>query len=338
MLYIRVDMNNIIATGHIMRCLAIADAAVRIGENVTFILADEQAVSLLKEHGFSYIVLDTAWDDMESELGKLKKIIDEKMIKIILIDSYKVTQNYLQVLAEKTKVAYIDDINRFTYPVHILICYANYWKKFFYRERYRGTRLLLGSCYVPLREAFCNCKVKKEKLCIENLLLLSGGTDPYHVLKNLLKKIEIRKYKCINVICGKYYTNYEQLCRQFSQFSQIHFYNKISNIEDYMKQADMAISAGGTTLYELCACGTPTISYSFTDNQLDNAMQFQKDGLIDYAGDIRDMDIYENINMLLEKYFDDPALRIARSRKMQALVDGKGAERIVKALEKAKYE
>lgn len=332
MLYIRADMNEKIATGHIMRCVAIANAAKKIGECITFILADNQAAELLDRQDFSYIILGTTWNNMESEIDKLLKVIDENKIKILLIDSYEVTQKYLQILSEKVKVVYIDDINKFTYPVHTLICYANYWKKFSYGEKYSGIKLLLGPCYAPLREAFNSCERKEEKTYIENLLFLSGGTDQYHILETLLHRIEIEKYKCINVIYGKYYTDYKNMCEKFSRFTQIHFHQDISNIEEYMKQADMAISAGGTTLYELCACGTPTISYSFADNQLDNVLQFQKDNLIDYAGDVRNVDIYENINLLLKKYFNAPELRKCHSRKMQELVDGKGAERIIKAL------
>ena len=51
MLYVRADMNNIIATGHIMRCLAIADAAADLGEDTTFILADDKAAGFIQERG-----------------------------------------------------------------------------------------------------------------------------------------------------------------------------------------------------------------------------------------------------------------------------------------------
>ena len=96
-----------------------------------------------------------------------------------------------------------------------------------------------------------------------------------------------------------------------------------------MKKAESAISAGGTTLYELCACGTPTISYSFADNQIDNVEQFQKDELIDYAGDVRKTNIFENVKKLLNHYTQNYDLRKGRSRKMQQLIDGNGASRIV---------
>lgn len=68
MLYIRTDMNNMIATGHVMRCLAIAEAAKEQGEQVTFLLSDEQAVELIEQRGYQTIVLHTSWYDMESEL------------------------------------------------------------------------------------------------------------------------------------------------------------------------------------------------------------------------------------------------------------------------------
>lgn len=329
MIYIRADMNNIIATGHIMRCLTIADAAKALGVDTVFILADEQAVQMIQQCGYKTIVLHTKWNDVESELDILQRIIAEENIECLLIDSYMVTEEYLSALSSQTKVAYIDDLNAFHYPVDILICYANYWRKFGYEERYDNTKLLLGSQYTPLRKVFCDCSSKTISSNTENLLLMSGGTDNFHILEGLLQVIEKNKYRNIDVICGRYNTDYEKLCRQYEEYRNIHFHKAVNNIESYMKKADIAISAGGTTLYELCACGTPTISYSFADNQLDNVEQFQKDELIDYAGDVRKTNIFENVKKLLNHYTQNYDLRKGRSRKMQQLIDGNGASRIV---------
>lgn len=332
MLYIRTDMNNVIATGHMMRCLSIADAASKFGQRTTFILADEQAVEFVRERGHETVVLHSKWDDMDAELDILQKLIEELGITAMLIDSYMVTRRYLSALSERIKTIYMDDLNAFCYPVHALICYAVYWKKFCYCPNYRKEKLLLGLSYVPLRETFYNCGKKVIKPEVENLLVLSGGTDYFHILERILQRIEKKKYRSIVVICGNYYEEYETLCSQYKEYEQIHFHKAVKNIEDYMKQADMAVSAGGTTLYELCACGTPTVSYSFADNQLDNVREFQEEGIIDYAGDVRNINIFENINRLLDQYFHDPMLREERSERMQKLVDGKGAERIAETL------
>lgn len=332
MIYIRTDMNNVIATGHVMRCLAIADAARSCGEETTFILADEQAVQLLEERGYSSIILHTVWNDMESELPALVQVIRENNISRLLVDSYQVTNYYLKSLCKLVKLIYLDDLNAFHYPVHALICYANYWKKFRYEEQYSDTELYLGTKYVPLRQAFSNCPRKKISMQIEKILIMSGGTDPYGVMDKLLVRLNRRQYKRIDVICGRYNGAYNSLCAKYAEESNIQIHRSVTDIDRYMKEADLAVSAGGTTLYELCACGTPAISYSFADNQLDNVRQFEEDNLIDYAGDARYENIAQNLVELVEKYQNDYELRRDRSERMEKMIDGKGALRLAQIL------
>lgn len=332
MLYIRADMNEVIATGHVMRCLSIADAAKTLGEETTFILADEQAVELIKEREHHYIVLHTKWDDMESELPKMKQIIAQNNVKKLLIDSYQVTKDYLMELTNYVKTIYLDDLDAFLYPVNEIICYANYWEKFQYEERYTDVKFYLGTQYMPLRQAFWKCPSKVINERVENLLILSGGSDPYDVTGRILAQIPLAYYREIHVICGAYNTRYESLCEQYVEHKNVYIHRAVSNIDCYMKETDVAISAGGTTLYELCACGTPTISYSFVDNQLDNVRKFAEDDMIFYAGDAREGDVAEAICNYLDRYGNDRKLRQERSKRMRRLVDGKGALRLAEAI------
>mgnify|MGYP000362068493 FL=1 len=332
MIYIRADMNEQIATGHIMRCLSIADALRGLGEPVRFILADEQAVSLLKQRGYDAIVLHTQWNCMEEELSVLSQVIRNEHIDKLLIDSYQVTQRYLAELSKLVTTFYIDDLNLFEYPVDAVICYANYWKKFQYKINDKRTTYLLGMKYVPLKQAFWNCEAKIISEKADNLLILTGGSDPFNVTEQILDSIDTYQFQTIDVICGIYNTNYNKFVKKYENNKNIKFHQAVNNIEQYMKNADIAISAGGTTLYELCAIGTPAISFSFADNQLDNVRQFQEDGLIDYAGDARMDDIAGTSNQYLTRYRNDFELRKEKSEKMQKMVDGKGAERIARAI------
>ncbi len=332
MIYIRADMNEQIATGHIMRCLSIADALRGLGEPVRFILADEQAVSLLKQRGYDAIVLHTQWNCMEEELSVLSQVIRNEHIDKLLIDSYQVTQRYLAELSKLVTTFYIDDLNLFEYPVDAVICYANYWKKFQYKINDKRATYLLGMKYVPLKQAFWNCEAKIISEKADNLLILTGGSDPFNVTEQILDSIDTYQFQTIDVICGIYNTNYNKFVKKYENNKNIKFHQAVNNIEQYMKNADIAISAGGTTLYELCAIGTPAISFSFADNQLDNVRQFQEDGLIDYAGDARMDDIAGTINQYLIRYRNDFELRKEKSEKMQKMVDGKGAERIARAI------
>lgn len=337
MLYIRVDMNDTIATGHVMRCLSIADAARRLGEESCFLLADDHGAGLLQGRGYAYHILHTDWRDMEGELPVLKSLIDREGITSLLIDSYQVTFAYLERLSAWVKTMYLDDVNAFGYPVHALLCYAVYAEQFrFHYQQHcreaggRRQQLLLGPRYAPLRPVFGHNRVKRIAERAEHLLLLSGGTDPYDILWKLLEGLAGTEYRQITVICGRYYPKYDALRLRHQGDKRICLLQAVDNIQDYMEQADMAVSAGGSTLYELAALGTPAITYALADNQWENVREFHRQGLMDYAGDVRTEPVVERILELLAGQCQDSALRRERSERLQKLVDGRGAERIVR--------
>lgn len=324
-------MNQTIATGHVMRCLSIAEAARDNGMDTVFILADIQAEDMIQSKGFRTIVLNSTWNDLEKELPDLLDLIAKENMEILLIDSYFVTGKYLATLNQVTSVAYIDDLNSFLYPVDTLIAYANYWKKMNYEENYPDTKLLLGCSHVPIRKEFQNLPPKLIRENIENLLILTGGSDNLGISENILDHIPVEKYKKIDVICGRYFEQFDYLKAKYSNCQSVHLHKAVENIIDYMLDADVAISAGGTTLYELCATGTPTITYSFADNQLDNVRQFAEDGIMRYVGDIRYDKVYENMQTVVESY-QEKSYRNQISTQMKKLIDGQGAARVINQL------
>ena len=96
-----------------------------------------------------------------------------------------------------------------------------------------------------------------------------------------------------------------------------------------MKKCDIAISAAGSTLYELCAVGVPTVAYSLADNQIVATEEFERLGIMLNAGDCRTNTCFvENIEQFMNQLSDNKALREQLSSEMQKLVDGNGAERI----------
>lgn len=330
-IYIRADMNEVIATGHIMRCLSIADAAKEMGKDTVFITADEKPVNVLRSRGYEPIVLQSKWNDMESELEVLIPLIQEEVITKLLVDSYQVSREYLARLEEHTEVFYLDDLDAFEYPVSNVICYANYYKKLSYMNYKEDVRFYAGTSYMPIRKVFQNCKPKVIKEKIENIMILSGGSDNYHMIENITELFKNNEEVQVDIICGAFYPDFEGLKRKFADCGNLCFYQNVSNLEEFMEKADLAVSAGGTTLYELSAKGTPTISYAFADNQLKNVEQFDEDGLIPYAGDVRVDDVYGNICRLYEKC-KKATVRKSYSEKMQQVIDGRGASRIAKLL------
>lgn len=332
MLYIRVDMNKEIATGHLMRCVSIADAARTMGEETTFLLADSEAEAYLSGKGYRFLVLHTDWRNMDGELDALFPVLAREGVKRLLIDSYQVTETYLRRLRERVETVYLDDINRFLYPVDALICYAVYWKKFRYEERYpKTTQLYLGTRYTPLRQEFLGVEKKNIRARILRVLALSGGSDSYRVAEQIADTLETVGGLEADIVCGRYSGCYERLKERYQGRNGMRIYQAKEGISDLMKEADLAISAGGTTLYELCACGVPTISYVLADNQMENVAQFQRDGIIDCAGDVRNGSIGDNLKRLICQY-SSQTFRANRSALASSVVDGNGARRIAQLL------
>lgn len=342
-IYIRADANKQIGTGHVMRCLSIADCITE--KEVVFIVADKCSETLIHEKGYSTICLETIWNDLESEIEVLKRVIEENKIERLLIDDYFVTEFYLLEIGKLVEIYYIDDINQFLYPVSTLINYNIYAKDMNYEERYEKqkvkTRFLLGTEYAPLREEFQEIKERTFE-GVRKILITSGGTDNYNMIGSILERMEKEKdflfYQFYCVI-GRFNRNKDALLKKFETYENVHLLYNISNMSDYMRTCDVCITAGGSTIYELCACGTPSVLFSLADNQLDCAKKVSEIELIPWVGDAR-TDIrmcLDNIVKEIKKY-NNLSYWETISCRMQKLVDGKGARRIAEELVRCKIK
>jgi len=329
-LFIRADMNSEISTGHVMRCLSVADAAKRMGKNAVFIAADERPKELIESRGHRCIVLGTVWNDLESEIPVLTQAIASEKIERLLIDHYSVTESYLKRVNDLTGVFYLDDLKAFDYPVSAVVCYAVYGEDY-YRDSDPRRKYYLGCGYAPLREAFAHPRPKKISDEPGNILVMTGGSDPYGIAEGILSAIPLDAFGSVNVICGRFSGRKEKLEELFGGRNNVHIYPFVEKVWELYDEADIAISAGGSTLYELASMGVPTITYSFADNQIPNVSSFDAKGLMPCAGDVRRDDICRNIVKLLEEM--NPAeKRSDISGRLMSLVDGRGAERLARVL------
>ena len=321
-----------------MRCLSIASCMKNAGIVCVFIAADENAKKIVSSNGFEVICLNSQWDDLDKETEQLVKVVQEYKIDKLLMDSYYVTKQYLERLMAYTQLIYIDDMSFFRNSVSMVINYNIYYEIFSYPEVYRGTdtQLLLGCNYAPLRDEFKSVKPSCREM-VKKILITTGGTDPYNVAGKLLRMIiEDNLFKGIEfyVVVGKLNSYMDYLKELSEKSNSIILQQDVKNMSVLMSDCDIAITAGGSTMYELCACGVPAICFSFADNQLYGVKGFESAGLMAYAGDIRDSEeeCISNLITNIEEYINNPKTRKDRSMNMRKKVDGKGASRIVKAV------
>lgn len=340
---IRADANSEIATGHMMRCLTIADALRQQHAAITFVFSDEESASVFVrflsiaqiDEPFSYEILHTDYRKLETELDLLKDLILQKNADLVLVDSYFVTKPYLNEISKCCKCAYLDDLMMFDYPVDYVINYDLYPDVSFYKQ---AKQKLLGSAYTPLRKQFTDITYDISKK-VNHILISTGGTDPYHLALQLLENVRCSDFgetlasAHYHIIASTSHPDYEKLQDLAQSNDLIHIETDVEDMAALMSYCDIAITAGGTTLYELCAVSVPTICYSMADNQIAPVKDFVTAGCCVYAGDCRNNPAFvSELTTLLLDLYQDYEKRFSLHSHMKQIIDGNGARRIADVL------
>lgn len=337
MIWIRCDANREIGMGHIMRCLAVADALEQLGEQVCFVLADTGAEELLKDRRKTFFILHTDYRNMENELPILTSLLEKSKPSLLLIDSYHVTPSYLKQLKSIMKTAYIDDLFLFPYEVDLLINYNIYGDSIPYHEDgiSEETQLLLGTSYAPLRAEFQDVPYQLREQ-VEHVLITTGGSDKYNLAGMILEeamKERVLTPVMFHVVSGTFNPHISCLEKLESEYTNIRIHRNVTHMADLMKECDIAITAGGSTMYELCAIGVPILCFSFVDNQEQIVSTFVNRKVVPFGGDYLKQgsllpgEIISQLMLLM----GDKKVRESFSKRERALVDGRGARRLAES-------
>ncbi len=334
MILFRADANKEIGTGHVMRCLSIAKGFNAKGEKVLFITADHNGDELIKQNGFQSLCLESNWKAMDDEIDIIKYHLSQMHPSILVVDSYFVTQKYFSEISNVVKVVYIDDFNKEMWNVDTLINYNIYSQSLDY-SIYNDTRteLILSPKYAPLRDEFKSYPPHNIKK-VTDVMVSAGGSDPQKITERLMNNV-CDNYPDIDFhfIVGALNPRLDTIKNISQNKANIVLHINEKNMSALMNKCDIAISAAGTTLYELCACGIPTITYTLADNQLMAAEQFSNKEIMLSVGDCRNDDSFiSRVEKALCNLVEDMELRKTMSNRMHSLVDGNGVERIIEKL------
>lgn len=332
---IRADGNAGIGAGHLMRCLTIAEALENKAQ-VGFVCADRDSAELAMSKGFDAYVLETDYTHMEQELPLWEQLFGGNVRnRKLLVDSYYVTNVYLEGLQTYGQVILLDDMCKQAWNVDKLINYNAFAAKEMYdilNSPYK-TQYYVGGRYIPIRKEFCG-KDYQLKEQAENILITTGGGDCDNIAGQILDNIWDTSYT-FHVVTGRFNPHYDDLLNRSKEYGNVQVYHDVKNMAELMARCDLAVTAGGTTIYELSTLGVPFVCFSYAENQ-EKLTEYIGDRQIAGYGGAYHKDAcgtLEGIAKQINELKKNSALRKEYSEKERKLVDGEGAKRIARIIQ-----
>lgn len=322
----RVDASIIIGSGHVMRCLTLADQIYQHGMEVYFICRSMPGnmCDLIQDKGYkvyqlSYneLSLDHTADggticprgDWQADTTQMVDILNEinttHIIKWLIVDHYELDKKWEQQMRMFVdKIMVIDDLADRQHDCDLLLDQNLYMDM---NTRYtglipQGCQLLLGPEYALLRQEFYDVKqeARIRGNTVRRILIFFGGSDPTNETAKALHALQLlnRKDIFVDVIVGKINIYKAQIRKICATMPNTTFYCQVNNMAILMNEADLAIGAGGSTTWERAFLGLPALIITIAENQIETTEAVAKMGAIVNLGwyeAVSSKDIYENL-------------------------------------------
>jgi UDP-2,4-diacetamido-2,4,6-trideoxy-beta-L-altropyranose hydrolase len=294
---IRADASIKMGSGHVMRCLTLAEKLREGNNSVTFLsrLHDGNLNHSIKEKNFD--VFELPLHSNQSLKGNRKtylewlgctQIVDAKdcveliqscsqTIDLLIVDHYALDEQWEKALRPwGKKIMVIDDLADRKHDCDMLLDQTHGRKKSDYHSFVNAhTKLLMGSTFALLRQEFSEWRnyslSRRTKPQLKQILITMGGVDISNVtgeILNIIEKSDLSKSIKIVVVMGKaapYLKQIKQLANQLSLKVDVKV--DVKNMAELMSNSDLAIGAAGSTAWERCCLGLPSIMIVLAKNQ-----------------------------------------------------------------------
>jgi len=351
---VRVDASSQMGTGHLMRCLTLAEALSRKGALVRFISRDlpvhlqlmvrkkECELMVLKggqtdplpgKLHHSHWLGTTQDKDASETINALSGCIWDWLV----VDHYAIDQHWETLVAPSVKrLMVIDDLADRLHRCDLLLD-QNLVADL--DTRYAGKipafcRLLLGPEYALLQRDYTEFLGDGAafKESIRRILIFFGGADQHNLTGRSISAVLAlgRPNIEVDVVLGTGSPHENAIRRQVQGHGNIHLHGNLPSLAPLMRRADLAIGAGGTTSWERLRMGLPALVVTLAENQRPIASELHRRQLIRWLGDQDDVDELDFLRALRE-LIAHGALQSKFSDGRQ-VVDGKGVDRVLGAM------
>lgn len=329
----RTEASSSIGSGHVMRCLTLADGLKARGWHCVFASAKDtmKTVPMLVVSGFDMIDPD--------KIAHIKP-------DLLIVDHYGLDSKYeAAARAWAKKIAVLDDLADRPHDCDLLIDQTYGRSADDYRKLTPiGCRILAGTDYTLLRPQFAKARAEAEERRFEDnsvrrILVAVGSTNYNNIVTKLLEGLVL--VTCgglqIDVVLSSGAENLADVSRAISALNSKGLHSAtlhldVQDMASLMLAADIAIGAGGTTTWERCCLGLPTLMVELADNQIPTIQALTEAGAIIPMGRAQTLDS-EDIAGHVQKAVTSPDLLKNLSRASFKICDGIGLERSVAALE-----
>ncbi|MEQ1905254.1 MAG: hypothetical protein ABL888_13785, partial [Pirellulaceae bacterium] len=277
LLLVRVDA-GIQGWGHLMRCLAVALAWRKRGHPASFLLQSgpyDLEISKRLRHGqfdFRFFVSESTTD----EIRIVNHEIAQENPFVVLLDGYHFDDGYEKSLQlNKAKLAVFDDFGHAVHTSADFVINGNAYAQS--KPPNLSQRWQCGPRFLALRPEFSGARTRQSidlRSSLTLLVMLGACPSNELVLSTTQAILELNanrpiRFRQIDVVLGQ--RTLEQipgLAELSSDHVHLVFHTNPSSLVDLMENADMAVSAAGSTLYELAAIGVPTVAFAVAENQI----------------------------------------------------------------------
>lgn len=360
----RADASLQMGTGHVMRCLTLAEALRDKGAEVSFITRAHPGnlIEFIKQKGFAVISLPlligmekqtetqqtnplahAEWLGASQQQDALQcvPLLQQLKPNWLIIDHYAIDCSWQSILKPYyKKLMVIDDLADRHHECDVLLDQNLGRKVSDYRELVPvNARLLLGTDFALLRPEFTRWRdfslKRRVKPELKHLLITMGGIDTNNVtgsVLTVLKDCALPSDLKITVVMGGAAPWLEQVKQQAAQMpNATEVRVNVTNMAEITAHSDLAIGAAGSTSWERCCLGLPTLMVVLADNQQIIANALERTNAAYLIGD--QAAIVNQLPVLMNQAILSSTQLTAMSHAASAIVDGTGVERIIAHLE-----
>jgi UDP-2,4-diacetamido-2,4,6-trideoxy-beta-L-altropyranose hydrolase len=328
-----------------MRTLALAQMCTLGGGNAVFLsyCRVDWLRKTIEESGISYLSLDRSHPDpadLQRTLETLNKMDRSRNHEVpvwLVADGYHLDAAYQRAVRDAGRALLVIDDTACEphYYAHLLLNQNLNAAELAYSCE-PDTQLLLGTRYALIRPEFLNWATWRRRIGdkAENILVTLGGSDPWNVTSKVLRALRLlgRQSLRVKVVVGP--AN-EHSCES-QDLAEKHGFNfelvqATRQMPELMAWADLAISAAGSTCWELALMKVPSIVLAVADNQLGiaNALGNAEAAMnLGRPTDVSEAEIAAAVHALIE----EADLRRQVSARISRLVDGKGTMRLLDSI------